>query len=231
MKKLYTSIIVVTVIAATMISYSWIQTHGFHRPYMNWGIRDLAEHLVKNKLAPERCFDLVWYEIGMQAGDAKAECVYRYAELTKDPSACELLMPSSYGLSCVGGAEEHLPCDVTSIQYSVYWKDGDKENTESIKSCLLSNEKRTTLGNACCEVAKVAFLKENNDCSVLKNNRPVYDHCLYALAWKNKDPDICSDMTEGNPKAACIVQSTALKQDPSICQGCTQPLESIEDLE
>ena len=36
-------------------------------------------------------------------GEHVGMCVREYAELTKDPSACELLMPSSYGLDCGGG--------------------------------------------------------------------------------------------------------------------------------
>ena len=162
--------------------------------------------------------------------EQQALCVFEYAKFTKDPSACELLMPSSYGLYCIGAAEESLPCDVTSVKYSVYWRDGDIEHTEGVKSCMQPNKNRSPLGNQCCLVAQVTWLKDKNDCSTLKNNIPVYDHCLYALAWKSKDPSYCEQMTSANPRAACFVQTKALQQDPSICTGCTPAVDSVDQL-
>src|SRR5688572_5716417 len=40
-------------------------------------------------------------------GEQRASCVYEYAKLSKDPTACELLMPSRYGLDCVGVAQKN----------------------------------------------------------------------------------------------------------------------------
>lgn len=139
-------------------------------------------------------------------------------------------MPSEYGLSCVGASEVHLPCDVTSVKYSVYWRDGDAEHTEYVKDCVRPKKSRSALGNQCCQVAQVAFLRDKNDCSLLKNNIPIYDHCLYALAWKTKDPSHCQNITNGNARAACDVQTRALQKDPSICSGCTPPVQSFDDL-
>ena len=160
----------------------------------------------------------------------RAQCIRTYAELAKDPSACELLMPSSYGLSCVGVAEVSLPCDVTSVPYSVYWRDGSVEHTEGLRSCLQLKNNRSELGNQCCKVAKVAMLINENDCTSLKNNTPIYDHCLYALAWKQKNPSYCNEITNENAKAACEVQTKALQKNPSICSGCQAPIGNIDQL-
>lgn len=209
----------------------WKPVFGWHRPYINWTPWDLAEYLTTHDRPVSECLDLLWLEImAPSQAETRAHCIHEYAKLTKDPSACELLMPSSYGLSCVGGAEESLPCDVESIPYSVYWRDGDIEHTEHLRSCMTSDTSRSTLGNACCEVAKVAFLKDHNDCTPLKSNQLVYDHCLYSLAWKLHDPSYCSGISKGNPRTACQVLTKALQKDPSICKGCTPAVESVEDL-
>ena len=41
---------------------------------------------------------------GPTAGDQRRYCIFAYAKLAEDPAACELLMPSDYGLYCVGEA-------------------------------------------------------------------------------------------------------------------------------
>jgi len=66
---------------------------------------DIAEILVRKKLPPSDCFRMEHFDIGMRPSieEDQALCIYDYAKLTKDPSACELLMPSSYELACVGG--------------------------------------------------------------------------------------------------------------------------------
>ena len=158
------------------------------------------------------------------------ECVRHFASLTHDPSVCGLLMPSSYGLDCVGRSEEHLPCDVESVAYVVYWRDGDIAHTADLHECSKSNPQRSSLGNSCCEVAKVAFLNGKNDCSHLKSTPKIYDHCLYSLAWKLRDPSYCEGISSDNPRAACKVQTEALKKDPSICPNCLKPVDSADQI-
>ena len=195
---------------------------------------DASGGILGRKAAQENnvdmCNHIIVYRsiFGPPSAQRRADCVRVYAERRKDPSACELLMPSSYGLSCVGAAELHLPCDVTSIPYSVYWKDGDSEQTVHLKNCLQPNLRRSALGNQCCEVAKVAFLKNENDCSGVKDNTPIYDHCLYSLAWKERDPAYCSGIVNENAHAACDIQTRALQKDPSICTGCIPPIDLTE---
>lgn len=204
---------------------------GYYPNGVGW---DVAQKIMEKKGEVTDCrkiIHLIAQPFSPTEGEQRSNCIHEYAKLTKDPSACELLMPSSYGISCVGGAEESLPCDVESIPYSVYWRDGDIEHTEHLRSCMTSDTSRSTLGNACCEVAKVAFLKDHNDCTPLKSNQPAYDHCLYSLAWKLHDPSYCSDISKDNPRTACEVLTKALQKDPSICRGCRQAVGSVEELE
>ena len=170
--------------------------------------------------------------MGPTIAERQISCIYEYASLTKDPSACELLMPSSYGMSCVGAAENsQMPCNTNVKPYSVYWRDGEKENTVHIRECLTEKVQRTELGEQCCAIGRIAYLKNDNDCSRLKKSPNVYDRCLYSLAWKLKEPSYCDEVENENAKAACKVQTKAIKENPSFCPGCVQPLESIDELQ
>lgn len=202
---------------------------GYSTAYSEYEATELAEKFVEEGRSVHDCLKIkTFFPTYPSLGSFRATCIREYAKITKDPSVCELLMPSSYGLYCVGAAEESLPCDVESTAYSVYWRDGNMEHTEDIRSCMNPNKNRSQLGNQCCLVAQVAWLIDKNDCSALKSNIPVYDHCLYALAWKLKDPHHCNGMTSENPRSACLVQTKALQKDPSMCSGCTSPIESLE---
>jgi hypothetical protein len=228
MKKNILSVIIVIAVVVGSASISWIKEHGWNRPYFEWGISDLAKHLVGNNFSPRGCFDLMWHGMGQQEGEAQAECVYQYASLAKDPSACELLMPSSYGLSCVGGAIDSPECGFNQ-GYEVQWNEGNPVLKSSLKDCQ-KNIQRSETGEACCFIAKIGFVKDENDCSPLKNQERFYNECLDRLSFKNHDPTTCEGITDKNLKVACIVRAKAMKQDPSICTGCTPLLETLEDI-
>lgn len=203
---------------------------GWHRPYVNWSPSDLAQYLADHNRPASECMDLLYAQIlAPTQAEQRARCVYEYAKLTKEPSACELLMPSSYGLSCVGAAENfELPCGTEA--YSVYWNDGEKPRITTLKECNTEDPTRTELGNQCCHIAKVRYLLSENDCSSLKGHVGLYDRCLYDVAWKTRNPEYCYEISNENAHAACDVQTRALQKDPSICEGCTKPLENLEEL-
>ncbi|MBU1956904.1 hypothetical protein KJ680_00700 [bacterium] len=68
----------------------------------------------------ELCDKIINYGIfGPPSDESRMHCVYRYASLTKDPSACDLLMPSSYGWSCLGAARKKG--EICSINYNKYY--------------------------------------------------------------------------------------------------------------
>lgn len=218
-----------SVIALIVISILILQLMGYSLNGVGWEVAEKAA-VQKNVNLCNKIW-VVFNPLGLSPGTAsqRADCIHEYAKLTKDPSACELLMPSSYGLSCVGEAEDHkLPCGTE--KYKVYWGENDKPHEADLLECIRPNSGMSELGKQCCTVARNRYLLDENDCSSLKINTPVYDQCLYGLAWKLKDPDLCINITNENAKAACLVQSKALREDPSICSGCTQAVENIEDL-
>lgn len=175
------------------------------------------------------CGDIINYGLFFPpSGETRAHCVKTYAALIKDPSACELLMPSSYGLSCVGGASRSPICGVNP-GFEVQWHEGNEIKRSSLKDCQKKNN-RSVRGDECCIVTTVSAIRTFNDCSSLAKEIPVYDDCLQELSFKNHDPTTCEGITDAKLKVACTVRAKAMKQDPSICTGCTPLLEKLEDI-
>lgn len=186
---------------------------------------DAARWLVDRKLEPRLCKKIAPnVSFGSQKAEQQAECIFQYAKLAKDPSACELLMPSSYGLDCVGEAQERF--DICSLSEKVYWEVGNA----SYADCRSDSLTRSKLGNECCLIARVTFVKSENDCSSLASAPLLHDECLRRLAFKNHSPNVCSGILNTNTRSACQIESNALLKDPSICEGCKLPVDSISEL-
>ena len=99
----------VAVLAVPVLAYGWGKVFGWHRPYVNQVPWELAEYLTEHHRPPSDCFDLIWFEImSPTAAEQRALCVYTYASLTHDPAACELLMPSEHGWSCLGEVHQKI---------------------------------------------------------------------------------------------------------------------------
>src|SRR3989338_2915501 len=178
---------------------------GWHRPYVNWLPWDLAEYLVeKDRLASE-CFDLIWFQIlSPTQAEQRALCVYEYAKLKQDPSACELLMPSSYGWSCLGAAEE--------LNQRWCWFDfgkkpalvGRGEISVTIPEC--ESDSQSMLDNRCCELALTLYVDRGMNCDAFAQEpQQLHDQCLALLANREKDIHFCSSIASKNFKTACEV--------------------------
>ena len=230
LKIIGTAFGIVLLIPLTLLAvYILERAFGF---YPGWHFLDVAQ-IAAGEGNVNICNKIIrapWLTVmGPSIADRQISCIHEYAKLTKDPSACELLMPSSYGLDCVGGAEDsRLPCGLG--KYSVWIGEGKDSREIPLVKCMGVKANDSAELAQCCTVARNAFLLHENDCSTLVSNTPVHDSCLYWLAWKNKDENMCNEIQNANAKSACLVQSKALRKDPSICQGCTKAVESLSDL-
>ena len=199
---------------------------GFHPDAI--GI-ELASDLVARGKSVKECVQIVHpipHFLSPSTGEQRANCIHKYAALKHDPSACELLMPSSYGLSCVGAAmTARDSCSMRNGQ--VTWNGG---NT-TYASCRFHDPQRSLEGNQCCLIARVAFVKSENDCSALLDFPSMHDECLQSLAFKNHAPEICEGIANDNRKIACFVNARAIQKNPNICDGCKERVEHIEDLQ
>ncbi|MSR67883.1 hypothetical protein EXS65_03625 [Candidatus Peribacteria bacterium] len=84
---------------------------------VNVDSKELAEESAK-KGDPTLCANIINYGLlGPSTGESRSHCVYTYAKIAKDPTACSLIMPSDYGLSCINQSIESLFEDNQDAQY------------------------------------------------------------------------------------------------------------------
>lgn len=227
MKSVYTqsTIILLALIAGV---YGWLYFFGAHRPYINWSPVELAKYIVEHNRSAEECWDLVVLDpFGPQAAIRRAGCVYKVAERTMDPAVCELLMPSSYGLSCVGGANPApRPCTI-AFGRIVEW--GSYANNTHEKATLaecVTNKFDTELGQLCCEIAKIANLIGYDDCSSLIDNVDMHNLCLAELALKTGQEEICDPITLNSGRIACKLRA----KYKSVLRDLPQPI-TLEEVD
>lgn len=172
---------------------------GWHRPYVNWAPWELAEYLVKNQRPVAECNDLLYLEImAPSQAEQRALCVHEYAKIAKDPSACELLMPSSYGLSCVGGAQDFDPCVMLADSGKSV---GGKGIETTYDRCL--NGSQTTQNHVCCRMAKVLYGQEK-ECTSFPTGE-LSDQCHHILGVKNKEINECAKIANPRNRTGCEV--------------------------
>lgn len=220
----------IPVLLVGMIVLTYLERFmGYYPGNPGWEVAEIAAANGKSVEECARIIGVPWIGMGPSTTEQRRNCIHEYAELTKDPSVCELLMPSWYGLSCVGGARGNYECNFYE-ENEVSWIENDAGAKATLKECSIFDPKRSKRGHECCTVALVTRVKTRNDCSSLSSNQIMFDECQYRLSFKNHDPSTCEPIHDPRVKAACIVSAAALKKDPFICRGCTPPVENVEQL-
>src|SRR3989344_5439930 len=95
--------IALTIVLLIFLHYAILSMTGHYVYQTGWRV---AEILVKDGKSVQDCFRIRWPIVGAgpSQGEQKRMCIYDYAKLSKDPTACELLMPSEYGKYCIADA-------------------------------------------------------------------------------------------------------------------------------
>ncbi|OIO53201.1 hypothetical protein AUJ46_05665 [Candidatus Peregrinibacteria bacterium CG1_02_54_53] len=169
----------------------------------------IAALIVENQEDPQECFDIRFFSnvFGPTVASVQNTCVYEYASLTQDPSACELLMPGEYGFSCIGAAETRERTCTIAFNRIVEWGSylNGTHQRATIDECRNGNI-TSAIGKKCCIVSKIANLRDFNDCSSLSGEKNIYEDCLTELALKLGNPVICDSIEEPG-KTACILRA------------------------
>jgi hypothetical protein len=197
-----------------MGAYTFLMIIGYHPDAI--GI-ELAPLLVEHGKSVEECTQIIHpipHPFSPSAREQQANCIHRYATLKKDPSACELLMPSSYGLSCVGAARKFLPC-LFDDQKNVIWNDGEYHEIpyEKCDAGFLSS-----FGRACCTAAASKFNPDFvGDCSQFTTEIPLLaDQCQYETSMRTLNTSRCAFIKDENIKSACFMVITTLNKHPEL---------------
>lgn len=195
-----------------MGAYTFLMIIGYHPDAI--GI-ELAPLLVERGKGVEECTQIIHpipHPFSPSAREQQASCIHRYASLKKDPSACNLLMPSDYGWSCLGAAEEP--------NQRWCWFDFGKDpaivgrGAISIAMTECKNNPYSMRDNRCCELATALYINHEQHCKAFEQGpQQLHDQCLELLANRERNMNYCSFITSANVKAACEVSSRALEAD------------------
>jgi hypothetical protein len=212
------------IVAAMIVLVMLQRLLGYYPGLPGWEVAEIAAARKDVSLC-KKILDVPWNFVlgfGPSSREMRADCIHDYAKLTKDPSVCELLMPSSYGLSCVGTALGNFEsCPLGNNRETEI--DG---NIVSLKKCIDGNA--GVRDSDCCKVAKARFLTGFDDCNI--STPGIRDECNYELSFKNNDPGTCASISGAKVKSACEIAAGALQKDPSICVGCIKPVNSVDEL-
>ncbi|MBU0766968.1 hypothetical protein KKF55_04280 [Patescibacteria group bacterium] len=171
----------------------------------------LAEKLITEDRDAEDCFLFRTFDIGPRPTtyEMQMRCVYVYAKLTKNPTACELLLPSDYGWSCLGVISGKLfagrLCTRSgSLEHIKVYCNRESEGELSIDrpqidNCLLYERKDL---REWCYDARTELLDNTYNCQQITQDA-VRDHCEYSYALKLRDPQFCFSIKDKPRREFC----------------------------
>ncbi len=188
MKHFRFSTVVISIFFVLLVVLGWGKALGWHRPYVNWLPWDLASYLEKNYRDPRECLDLIWFQImSPTQAEQRAPCVYEYAKSAKQPTACELLMPSKYGLSCIGEIWGPL-----IDESNCHWYHNNA--VRCFESEVLSPH--------------IYTCNESGNANI--------DECWHRIAFKKKDTKICDSIKNLTLRSVCKVRIETWTQYPEL---------------
>lgn len=210
MKRLLLGII--AVIGAYVVAYPlFLSLIG----YYPWGVSwEVAEKIVAKHGTAKDCLKIIHpiaEPMSPTEGEQRSSCIYDVAKLTKDPSACELLMPSSYGWSCLGAAEKPNSRQCWFDFGPTPPQVGRGNDAVTIPACA-SNPK-SMQENRCCELAETLYVDKENNCDALKEPTVLHDQCLELMAKRDKNLVLCDQIKDDNVRSGCEVAVRALVND------------------
>ncbi len=192
-------------------------------PYLTTDEDELAQYILDRGLPASNCMKLIHFDMmAPSVRDKRIGCVYKYAKKAKNPSACMLIMPSSYGMDCIS---DSIPPPICSIGYYMDILSSDFETT--LAECVSGNT--NIIRHPCCQVAKVAMIMDENDCSKLPSIE-FRDECFYKKAFKNMNIEQCEEISNGVLRTACEIRTEALQKHPSLCENCAPKYKTARDV-
>ncbi|GEM_PF-951201 len=210
--------VIITVLALiiAVVLLPWIMRGiGYYVDNPGWEVGEIAAE----RKDPQLCKKIIVFShiFGPTSAARRGECLYRYASLTQDPSACVLLLPNEYGLAClstVGGEIlDPWPC-VKADGTTWVICDGEgsegyiKVNNPSVDDCGIYQRKDL---REWCMTERTTYLPGIHECDGIVFPA-TKDRCEIRFAFKQKKPELCDLVQQDNRKQYCqILINTWLK--------------------
>lgn len=211
-------VIIASPVLLVLLWIAYAVVHGTALGLMGYPVDvppwELAKQIVESGKDPSYCNRLQQSVpvMGPSIESRRANCVYEYAKLTNAPSACALLLPSEYGMDCI---KNTLP-PVESPDTGINCEDRDgKMFCYSSQDALLRHNQDVVIDFYQCEkiadanrrdwcyIGRVRSISAEADCSKVVLNQDHRDVCIYTLAMKTKDADLCQNIQNEIRRAAC----------------------------
>ena len=173
---------------------------------------DLAEAIAAEGGDPLLCRRLQQTvpTMGPSLTEKRMLCFYLLAQRLKDPSVCELLMPSEYGWSCLGEVHQkifkEIPCWYSTVNDRTFCNEFYSEGELTIehpqmKDCSVYLRKDL---REWCHYERTTRMKGVHDCDQI-THPVVYDNCGYSYALKERDPALCAPIKDEKRRDFCTL--------------------------
>ena len=184
----------------------------------------LASSIAEKHGKPTDCFKLRSLDLlGPTDGTRQNLCVYELAQLLRDPTICELLLPGDYGMECIGEIAGYARGeDYCYLQYkTITCRKGLAASTyeyQQTNNCTgyrkYKNDQllqwcysnlATTTGDATLCLSRVHTVWDQDDC--------YYSRALYKKALR---VDICQKVKDPILRSTCIATAKAWMRYPEL---------------
>jgi len=215
-------IITIAALATLILTPIVFRGTGHTTVYSMAQAEDRAQQFVSEGRPASDCFKMhsfipTYPPLGMfQSG-----CVREYAEISKNPTVCKLLMPSESGMSClstVGGVlSQERDCGLSMNGYvgcngENFGLEFISINNPQTENC--SEYNRQDLVEWCHEERSSA-LKGIYECDQI-NTPLTKDLCETYHAFKEKDASLCSRVQEEKRRQYCEIRINAWLNYPEL---------------
>ncbi|MFA5800364.1 MAG: hypothetical protein WC840_05415 [Candidatus Peribacteraceae bacterium] len=183
---------------------------GIYIDEPGWYVAKIAVERGKPVSVCRRIFTTPWNILSPPTDDQGDSCVYDFARLTQDPTACELLMPSEYGWSCLGAVKSELwkglGCGSTKENINCGAYDVFSKNL-GISDCTIYGKR--VLRDWCHE-ERTATLKDVYECDEISPDPPgLREACQRRYAFKLKNPALCAEISNVKRRTLCETEIDA----------------------
>jgi len=157
----------------------------------------------KHKVA--ECDRIISYGLfGPPSGEVRRMCIRKYAEITQDPTACELLMPSNYGWDCLGTVASLLNTGFGCSSYAsgeIYCSSGVRGRNIGVDDCKKYKEADLKYW---CYGERTRTLAGVYDCDKIPADPLILrEECQRWHAYKLKDASQCSPIRDDKLRKVC----------------------------
>lgn len=198
-------------------AYIVLSLIGFHPDAVG---TELAEELARSDGDPRECLQILHplpHFLSPSGGEQRANCLHEYAQLTLDPKACAFLLPSEYGLDCMGTVASSLAKGFGCSSY----ESGDIYCSSSVRGKNIGTDDCTKyverdLQDWCYE-ERTRTLAGIYECNRVSADPPgLREECQRWYAFKEKDPSLCSTILDEKRRQVCELKINAWLSYPQL---------------